>query len=111
MAENLDALLLDIDRLSPALPPVPPVNGCFCDPRQIAKTLRDLEGRDWQYVGSFHLGGNGDTQFLGCGDLLRPLYKDSRGVWYIAYRDHLHYGEPDRAGTLMLLEHAQDNRL
>lgn len=111
MSENLDALLLHVEQLAPALPEVPHVNGVFIDPRQIARVLRDLYREDWQYVGAFRLGGHGDTQFLGYGDSLRPLYKDSRGIWYTAYKDQRRYGEPDRAGTLMLLRYAQDNGL
>lgn len=112
MSENLDTILLHVEQLAPALPAVPRVNGAFIDPRQIAKTLRDLYGEDWQYCGSFHIGGHdGDIHMLGCGDSLRPLYKDSRGIWYTAYKDQRRYGEPDRAGTLMLLRYAQDNGL
>lgn len=112
MSENLDLLLSHIDQLAPALPPVPPVNGAFVDPRQIARVLRDLYRENWQYCGSFHVGGqDGDIHMLSCGDSLRPLYRGADGKWYTAYKDRRHYGDPDRAGTLMLLKYAQDNGL
>jgi hypothetical protein len=108
MIENLD---LHLEQLVSSLPPVPPVNGQFTDPRQIAKILRDLYDEDWQYLGTRHIGGNGDTPMLGCGDELRPLYQDSLGQWYLAHKDSRHYGDPDKVGTKMLLKFAQDNKL
>ena len=55
MNGNLD---LHLEQLAPTLPPIPPVNGAFTDPRQIAKTLRALYDENWQYIGTPHIGGH-----------------------------------------------------
>ncbi len=111
MNENLDALLSQIERLAPTLPPVPPVNGRFTDPRQIAKTLREMEREEWEYIGTRYVGGHGDVHLLGCGNVMRPLYKDARGTWYVARRSGYHYGEPDKTSTLVLIRFAQKHKL
>jgi hypothetical protein len=111
MSENLDTLLLHVEQLSPTLPAVLPVNGCFSDPRQIARALRFLNDENWQYIGDRHIGGHNGVHLLGCADEYRPLFRGADGTWYLARKDCEHYGDPDRAGTLMLLKYAQDNNL
>lgn len=119
MSENFDALLLHLEQVSATRTPVPPVNGAFVDPRQIARVLRCVEEEDWEYLGmednkngTRYIGGHGDVHLIGCGDDLRPLYQDARGRWYLAYyKEPWRYGEPDADATKRLLKLAREYAL
>lgn len=110
MVENLDAILADIEQSAPAPSSIPPIDDRFTDPCQIARTLSAIYNESWEYLGAFYTGGLGDIHMIGCGNSLRPIYQDASGEWFVAYRDWRRYGEPDRAGTLMLLKFAQENQ-
>lgn len=112
MSANLDTLLLHLEQVSATRTPVPPVNGAFTDPRQIANVMRYVLEEDWQYVGSHHIGGqDSDIHLLGYGDELRPLYRGADGKWYLAHKDQRHYGECDADGTKRLLKFAHEYAL
>lgn len=111
MTENIDAILAGIEQSAPVPSPIPPISNRFDDPRQIAQTLSSIYNESWEYLGAFHIGGqDGDVHMIGYGDLLRPIYQNASGEWFVAYGDWRRYGEPDRAGTLMLLKFAQENQ-